>query len=74
MEDCPDFIPLLKPGDLVFFWKGHDIWRLAMFDEVTEEGRFAFITRLEPDTQTRLKLTPDRLYGDISTSLVPLTK
>ena len=64
MEERRDLIPLLKPGDLVFFWKGHDTWKLTMFDEVMEDGRYAFITRAKPFTC--MKLTPDRLWRYIN--------
>ena len=71
MEDRCDLIPFPKPDDLMFFWKGYDTWKLAIFD-VIEDARFAFITGLEP--YTGLKFTPDKLWRFISTSLVPLAK
>ena len=46
MEERRDLLPFLTHGDIVFFWKGHDTWKLAMFDEVIEDGRYAFITKI----------------------------
>ena len=64
MEECRDLLPILTHGDIVFFWKGHDIWKLAMFDEVIEDGRYAFLPKVDP--YQRLKLTPDRLWRYIN--------
>ena len=48
MEERRDLLPFLKKGDIVFLWKGYDIWKLAIFDEVIEDGRYAFITKVDP--------------------------
>ena len=48
----------------MFFWKGYDTWKLAMFDEMIEDRHFAFITRAKPFTG--MKLTPDRLWRYIN--------
>ena len=64
MEERCDLLPFLKKGDIVFFWKGYDIWKLAIFDEVIEDGRYAFITKVDP--YQRMKLTPERLWRYIN--------
>ena len=64
MEERRDLLPFLKKGDIVFFWKGYDIWKLAIFDEVIEDGRYAFITKVDP--YQRMKLTPERLWRYIN--------
>ena len=43
MEERRDLLPFLKQGDIVFFWKGYDIWKLAIFDEVIEDGQYIYI-------------------------------